>query len=164
MRNRILALIATLACLSMTAGCQITPASHSATLTVTNSPCTPGAAASTCGYVFLKAVVTGSSCPATTGTSYTPLNQASPVPQPSSGYATYTDPSAAGQTVCYIGQTCQGSLCFSPSAAVGPATVLPNPLAPALAAPSTAENEKPEQIEPSGDTQMAQVALRVKVR
>ncbi len=136
---------------------QVTPTSHSATLTVTNAPCTAGTAAATCGYVFSKAVLaTGTtSCPSTTGTNYTALNQASPVAQPASGNASYVDASAAGETVCYIGQTCEGSACFTASAAVGPATVEANPLAPDLGTVTTAKNEKPTPAPIQGAAEMA---------
>jgi subtilase family serine protease len=51
-----------------------------------------------CGYVVSRAAVSSGSCPATTGTAYTPLNQASP----GSG-TTYTDASPA-PSVCYTVQ------------------------------------------------------------
>ena len=164
MKNRIFALIATLACLSIAAGChgQVPPTSHSATLTVTNAPCAAGTPAATCGYVFSVAVVT-TSCPSTTGSNYAPLNQSAPVAQPSSGNATYNVPSVAGETVCFIGQTVAGSAVSSPSAAVGPATVLPNLTAPVLAAPTTAEVEQPSQIPPSGEG-LVQLAMKIEVK
>lgn len=130
------------------AGChssaQIPPTSHTATLTVTNSPCAAGTPASTCGYVFSRAVVTGSSCPGTgTPGTYTPLNQGSPTPQPATGNASYVDASAAGDTVCYIAQTVQGTAASASSAAVGPSAVPANPTAPSIGTPAIAQDDRP---------------------
>jgi hypothetical protein len=86
------------------------------------------------------------------------------VAQPSSGNATYTVTSVAGETVCFIGQTVAGAAVSQPSAAAGPATVLPNPTAPVLAAPTTAEVERPRQIPSSADGQLVQVAMRIDVK
>ena len=115
-------------------GCraQVPPTGHTVTLTWT-VPSPSGAWAGcgsgqpSCAYVVSRAAASGSSCPSTTGSNYTPLNQTTPAVGTS-----YVDFTATGQTVCYIAQTVQGSAVSQPSAPAGPLTVPGNPLAPSL--------------------------------
>lgn len=99
-----------------------------------------------CTYVISRATVSGSSCPATTGTNYTPLNQSAPV----SGLS-YTDNNVAGLNVCYIAQTLQGSAVSQPSNVVGPFQVQAVPLAPNLNQPTQSEVTVPPLKSTTGD-------------
>lgn len=147
-------------------GChgQVPPTSHSLTITVTNAPCPAGTPAATCGYVFSIAPVTGSSCPSTSGTTYSPQNQSAPVPQPTSGNATYTDSAHSGQTVCAIGQTAQGTAYSQPSSAIGPFTIPAAPTPPAVSATEAKNDAKPlPQLQPT-EPQTAKLDLKAVVR
>jgi hypothetical protein len=103
--------------------------------------CTSSAA---CTYVISRATVPSgtTACPATTGTTYTPLNQSSPTTG-----TTYTDSSPTA-LVCYTAQTVQNNLTSVASAASNsgaPLAVPVVPLAPgAPSATATADLVKPE--------------------
>lgn len=133
-------------------GAQIPPTSHSVTLTWTG-PCTAGQTASQCGYVISSAVISGSSCPATTGTNYTPIqSQSAPLTA-----TTYTDTSVTGKTVCYVAQTIEGGAVSNPSNTAGPFTVPANPTAPALnGTQASIEQHKADSL-PAPDPQIAKV-------
>ena len=150
--------LAVLAIAGCRAGAQVPPTHHTLTLTVTNAPCAPGTPAAQCGYVFSEAVVSGSTCPLTTGTNYTPVNQSNPLAQPANGNATYTDQSVAGKKVCVIGQTVEGAAVSAPSSAIGPFDVPADPTAPALGSGAVAER----QLQPNTD--MAKLDVKAVVR
>lgn len=80
-----------------------------------------------CTYVISRATIaaSGSTCPATTGTAYTPLNQSSPATG-----TVYNDTTSSGLTVCYIAQTLQGGAVSQPSNVAGPFVVPGSPLPP----------------------------------
>ena len=127
-----------LAFIALAAGCksQVPPSNHTVLLTWT-APATGCSVSTPCAYVLSRATVTGTTCPATTGTAYTPLNQSAPV-----SALTYTDSTASGLSVCYIAQTVQGSAVSFPSNTAF--IVVPaNPLAPALGSPTTSFNDVP---------------------
>lgn len=145
------------------AGAQIPPTSHTLTITVTNAPCQAGAPASQCGYVFSEAVVTGSSCPSTSGANYAPVNQSAPVAQPSSGNASFVDSGVAGKNVCAIAQTVQGGAVSQPSAAIGPFVVPANPTAPALGSGVIAEVKPALPLLPTNET-VAKLEIKAVVR
>lgn len=114
-------------------GChaQVTPTSTVVVLTW-NAPVASGSwtgctTSAPCTYVISRAIITASTCPSTTGTSYTPLNQTAPT-----SALTFTDNTIAGQTACYIAQTMQGGLTSTPSNVAGPFVVPANPVAPAI--------------------------------
>lgn len=133
-------------------GAQIPPTSHSVTLTWTG-PCTAGQTASQCGYVISSAVISGSSCPATTGTNYTPIqSQASPLTA-----TTYTDTSVTGKTVCYVAQTVAGSAVSGPSNVAGPFVVPANPTAPALSGQQASIEQRKAEPLPVPEPQIAKV-------
>ena len=126
--------------LALTAGCahsQVPPTVHSVTITIT-----PPSGASGAAYVISRA--TGSTCPGTTGASYTPLNQSAPTTGTS-----YVDTTAAGLSVCYIAQTVQGGAVSAPSNVAGPFVVPANPTAPSINGQS-AKNDVPSVIMSSG--------------
>ena len=117
--------------LALIAGCahsQVPPTVHSVTITIT-APVT--------GATYVISRATGASCPATTGTAYTPLNQSAPI----SG-TSYVDSAASG-SVCYIAQTVQGGAVSGPSNVAGPFVVPANPTAPVITGQS-AKNDMPE--------------------
>ncbi len=156
--NKIFVLLASIGVLTMTAGChaQLPPSpAPTVVLTWTASTSCTGSSA-TCTYVVSRATVSSGSCPATTGTAYTPLNQASPV----SG-TTFTD-SAPTVSVCYVAQTIQSSLVSQASSASNsgtPLTVPVVPLAPSAPnATATADLVVP-QISPSSATELAKADL-----
>jgi hypothetical protein len=152
MKLRMLGIIALAASMAACGHTQVPPAGHSLTITVTNAPCTAGTPAGTCGYVFSFAPVSGGTCPATTGSSYSPANQSSPVAQPPSGNATYVN-TTGGETVCAIAQTVAGGAVSQPSAAIGPYTIPANPTAPALGTGTVAKVEPLPQIQPTEPTE-----------
>jgi hypothetical protein len=145
----------------ISAGChgQVPPTNHTVSLTWTAPSASGGWAGCTvaapCTYVISRVTVTGSSCPSTTGTNYTPINQSNPATTTS-----LTDSSASGLTVCYIAQTLQGSAVSNPSNTAGPLTVPPNPLAPSLN-DGTVSEAKP--LEPNSE-EVAVIHLTAKVR
>lgn len=135
-------------------GCraQIPPTSHSVTLTWTG-PCTSGQTASQCGYVISSAIITGSSCPSSSGTNYTPIqSQSSPLTT-----TTFVDLSVAGKTVCYVAQTVAGSAVTQPSNIAGPFTVPANPTAPVLSGTLASNETHEKQLSPHAETQIARV-------
>lgn len=105
--------IALLALGAMAVGChsQVPPSpAPSVSLTWTASTsCVSGQPA--CTYVVSRAIVTGNSCPATTGTTYTPLNQSAPATG-----TNYSDASP-GALNCYVAQTVQNGATSVASAA-----------------------------------------------
>jgi hypothetical protein len=119
-------------------GChgQVPPTNHTVTLTW-QAPATGCTTSAPCTYVLSRATVSGTTCPGTSGTTYTPLNQSNPV-----SALTYTDSTASGLTVCYIAQTMQGGAVSIPSNSAL-VTVPSNPLAPALGTPTTASSDPP---------------------
>lgn len=122
--------------LALAAGCahsQMPPTVHSVTITIT-----PPSGASGAAYVISRA--TGSTCPVSTGSAYTPLNQSAPI----SG-TSYVDSAAAGLSVCYIAQTVEGGAVSAPSNIVGPFVVPANPTAPSINGQS-AKNETPAAL------------------
>lgn len=142
-------------------GCraQVPPTNHTVTLTwsapaASGSWAGCGAGQPACSYVISRAVVSGSSCPSTTGTSYTPLNQTSPATG-----TTFVDSTAAGLTACYIAQTLQGSAVSVPSNAAGPLAVPGNPLAPTINGQEAMKQTAPL---PSGDVNAVELMARVK--
>lgn len=160
---RIRFVLLSLALVALTAGCraQVPPTSHTLTLTVTNAPCTPGTSASTCGYVFSEAIVTGSSCPSTSGSNYSPVNQSTPVAQPSTGNATFTDSGVAGKTVCAIAQTVSGGAVSQPSTAAGPFQIPANPTAPQVNGTQAEVRPALPQLQPAPGPVMAKNELEV---
>jgi hypothetical protein len=88
--------------LFLTAGCRAqVPASKATNVVLT---WTAPAGCSGCSYIVSRA--TGTTCPPTTGTAYTPLNQSTPATA-----ATYTDVAPpSGVSVCYVAQTIQSGL------------------------------------------------------
>ena len=137
--KKLLALLALAPLALFTIGCPAqVPPSQPATATVTWTAPASCTAASPCTFVISRAPVTGTTCPPTTGTAYTPLNQASP----SSG-TSYTDTTAAGVNGCWIGHTLQAGLVSGPSNSVGPLAVPAVPTAPSLASPKVAETSMP---------------------
>lgn len=106
-----------------------------------------------CTYIIsaLKVAATASSCPNSTGSNYTPLNQA----QPATG-TSYTDVADNGSTVCYVAQTVQGTGISTASApTVTPVTIPGNPTAPSVTSQSAkAETEPPLMSQPSSDLAM----------
>jgi hypothetical protein len=146
------------------AGCrgQIPPTVHTLTITVTNSPCAPGTPASTCGYVFSEAIISGSTCPATSGTSYSPVNQSTPVGQPLTGNAIFVDNTVAGKTVCAIAQAVSGGAVSQPSTAIGPFAVPANLTAPALSSGAIADVRLPQLQPIPGNTVASNELLMLK--
>ena len=137
--KKLLALLALAPLALFTIGCPAqVPPSQTANATVTWTAPASCTAASPCTFVISRAPVTGTTCPPTTGTAYTPLNQASP----SSG-TSYVDTTAAGVNGCWIGQTLQSGLVSGPSNSVGPLAVPAVPTAPDLAGPKVATVLKP---------------------
>ena len=129
--------------LALAAGCahsQMPPTVHSVTITIT-----PPSGASGAAYVISRA--TGSTCPVSTGSAYTPLNQSAPI----SG-TSYVDSAAAGLSVCYIAQTVEGGAVSAPSNIVGPFVVPANPTAPSINGQS-AKNDVPRPTLAQNDTQ-----------
>lgn len=118
-------------------GChaQIPPTNHTVSL-IWTAATTCGTGQPACTYVISRAPATGTTCPATTGTTYTQLNQASPTTG-----TTYTDTTASGLSVCYIAQTLQSGGVSVPSNTAGPTTVQGNPTAPSLENPTVATKE-----------------------
>jgi hypothetical protein len=124
--------IALLALLAV--GCshaQVPPSTNSVVLTWT-APAASGSwggctAAAPCTYVLSRATVaSGTSCPATTGTSYTPIDQSSPA-----AGTTFTDSAPpSGANVCYSVQTLQGGLYSTASAASNSGTTVAIPVLP----------------------------------
>ena len=114
-------------------GChgQLPVTQHTVTLTVTsNIP-----AGST--FVASKAVLSAGtpSCPAPTGSNYTPINASSP-----STTGTFVDVTSAGQTVCEVMQLLSGGATSPASKTVGPYVVPANPTAPTISG-QTAMNQ-----------------------
>jgi len=149
-------------------GChaQVPPSNHTVQLSWTVPQATGSWAGCTttnpCSYVVSRATVASgtTSCPGTTGTGYTPLNQSSPATDTS-----FTDTGASGTTACYVAQTIQGSAVSLASNAAGPLVVPANPLAPTLKPPTTAQNAEPAlPLEPSGTEVAESVPLRLTVR
>lgn len=130
MRLKKIAILAAAFVMAITVfGChaQVPPTNHTVTLTWT-APTTGCSSGTPCSYVLSRATIAaGGTCPTTSGTSYTPLNQSSP-----STSTTYSDTTASGLVVCYIAQTEQGTAVSVPSNVAGPFTVPANPVAPAL--------------------------------
>jgi hypothetical protein len=152
--KRILALAAIIAVL-VPIGCHgQVPPSPNPSVNLTWTASTSCTVAAPCTYVISRATVTTGSCPATTGTAYTPLNQSSPATG-----TTYTD-SAPTASVCYTAQTVQNNLTSVASAASNSGTPLAVPVVPlapgAPSASATAELAKPE-LKPAQKTQLAQV-------
>lgn len=98
-----LAMFALLPLFVIAAGCHgQVPASKGSTVVLTWTA--PAGCTTNCTYILSRA--TGTTCPATTGTNYTPLNQSSPA-----SATTYTDSAPPqGVSVCYVAQTVQGGL------------------------------------------------------
>jgi hypothetical protein len=120
-------------CLSACSHAQVPPTHHSVTLSGTAPAGCTG-----CTYVFSRATITGSACPATTGTSYTPLNQASPA-----AAVSFTDTTASGSTACYVAQTLQAGAVSVPSNVAGPFTVPADPAAPSLTGQTASMDQQP---------------------
>src|SRR6185312_55156 len=80
-----------------------------------------------CTYVVSRAILASgvTTCPATTGVAYTPLNQSSPATG-----TVYNDTTASGQTACFLVQTLQGGAVSQPSNVAGPFVVPGSPLPP----------------------------------
>jgi len=119
-----------------TVGCahsQVPPTVHSVTITIT-----PPAGVSGATYVISRA--TGSTCPSSAATNYTPLNQSAPATGTS-----FVDAGVAGLSVCYIAQTVQGGAVSGPSNVAGPFVVPANPTAPSINGQS-AKNDVPSVI------------------
>lgn len=139
MKFRIMLILASLGFLSLTA-CpghgQVPPTTSTVTLTIT----APAGCSSGCTYVYSRALVPSAStaCPASTGTSYSPLNASSPATG-----LTYTDSTASGDFACYIAQTEQSGLVSTPSNIVGPETVPAQPTAPNLSGSVVGDNQVP---------------------
>lgn len=95
---------------------------------------------STCQYVVSRAPASGNTCPAITGTAYTPLNSSSPV-----SATTYTDSTSGGGKFCWIVQTVQlqsGTQTVSdPSNSTGPLQVPGKPGPPTSNSGAIASNE-----------------------
>jgi hypothetical protein len=106
---------------------QVPPTVSQVTITVPTVP-TGCTTAAPCTFVYSQATVASATatCPATTGTTYTPLNQSSP----STGTAyTFQPPSGF---ICIIGQTLQSSLTSVPGNVIGPLTIPAQPTAPSI--------------------------------
>lgn len=135
---------------------QVTPTSWQVSLTWT-VPAPAGAwlgcvvGQPSCAYVISRATLAAGTetCPATTGTAYTPLNQGAPA----SG-TVYNDMTATGLTVCYIAQTAQGGAVSQPSNTAGPFIVPGSPLPPVLNGNMSASVTMP-QIAPDARSQLA---------
>ena len=140
---------------------QVTPTSWQVSLTWT-TPTPAGAwlgcivGQPSCAYILSRATVAAgtTSCPATTGSAYAPLNQGSPATG-----TVYSDPTATGLTVCYIAQTIQGGAISQPSNTAGPFVVPGNPLPPVLNGSMSASLNAPELV-PDAKIQLAKVTLR----
>lgn len=148
MKKVLIAVAAAFAFIS--AGChgQVPPTVHSVTITVT-----PPAGCTGCTFVISRAPVSGSACPTSTGTAYTPLNQSSPLTGTS-----YVDSTSAGLDVCYIGQTLEGGAVSQPSNTVGPFAVAANPSAPSL---NGTQATAAPQVKPIGDAAKPELVARV---
>jgi hypothetical protein len=117
------------------AGChavsQVPPSAPPTASITWTAPAANGGAAYT--YVVSRATATGTTCPVTTGTAYTPLNQTTPTTA-----LNYTDSTVtSGSSYCYIAQTLQSGLVSapsSPSAVLTVPTVPGPPTAPAVTA------------------------------
>ena len=138
--KRILVL-ATLAIAAIGCHGQLPPTQHTVTLTITPQGC--GTGTPTCTYVASKDVLTAGTltCPAPTGTNYTPINASSPATT-----TTFVDTTSAGETVCEVAQTLQSGAVSPASNTVGPFVVLPNPLAPSITGQS-AMNDSTETLD-----------------
>jgi hypothetical protein len=114
--------------------------------------------AAPCTYVVSAVALAAgtTTCPATTGTAYAPLNSAAPATA-----LTYTETGAAtGQTVCAIVQTEQSGATSVPSASASVA-VPAIPLAPGAPVPTTQSAQLEPQIQPSGQLAMNGQSLRL---
>lgn len=143
MKKAIYSLLLTL---TAAAGChaQLPPTSHAVVLTWTAPAASGGwtgcTVAAPCTYVISREVVPAgtASCPPAPSVApfpYTPLNSANPA-----SALTYSDTTAAGQTVCYIAQTIQGAASSAPSTPTAPLVVPASPAAPSLT-PNVAVNQ-----------------------
>lgn len=141
---------------------QVPPTSHTVNLTWTAPVAGGGWAGCTtaapCSYVISRAPASGGSCPATTGTAYTPLNQSTPATG-----LTYTDTTAAGLNVCYIAQTVQGVAVSVASNTAGPLAVSANPLAPSITATEAVVTPAPQIAPTEGTTVAMAPALKARV-
>ena len=151
--KKLYAAILTAATFLAVAGChaQVPATTHTVVLSGTDT-CPTG---STCTYLWSRVTVTGTACPAATTGTYAALNKGS-----ETSTVAYTDASAIGLSVCYVGQQDISGAYSVASNTAGPFVVPSNPTAPAVAgsqSTQTASIEKPSITHDEADMAVAQI-------